>query len=123
MDKGRPLGEGGGKPFFQVIDYLAGGAMGAIASHVMAGGAEPHGRVGLFDRGHQVSARVDEGSREVVIGWGCIAGLLGALTLGVWGDEAILEALVALGHLGTLSSLDFVGLATSPGGVGRMESC
>ena len=50
---------------------------------MLTGGTEPHGKVGLVDGGHHVSARVDEGAGEVVGGWGCIAGPPSALALGV----------------------------------------
>ena len=62
VDESQPLGESGVRPLgdVQVTDHLAGCAAGAIASHVLAGGAETHDGVGLIYRGHHDGACIDE---------------------------------------------------------------
>ena len=76
----------------------------------MAGGAEPHGWVGLIDRRHHVGARVDKSSGEVIVGWGCVAGLPGVLLLGVLGDKARPRGIGGHGPLGDLVELGLCGL-------------
>ena len=105
MSKGsiRPLGD------VKVIDHHAGRASGTVASHAMVSHAEVQGGAGLIDGRHHVGARVNEGAGKV-ISCGCgIAGLPGALALGVRCDETRTGRVVVQDALETLVKLGFVG--------------
>ena len=94
-----------------------------MTAYALAGGAEAQGEVGLIDGRHHVGASVHECVVEVIAGRGNVAGLRTLLVLGVGGDDAQAERVMAGDVLGglvelCLGSFGFIGLE----GTGRNGS-